>query len=201
MAGWAEDSNSADSWAAYQCHLFASTSIGGAGVTTWDKRWMAGVNPHTTEEVYNNSLSYQALSQFRAVVGFPYDTSLMFFWEFYSMNMPMFVPFDLWHWGIFGQHTRPDLEQPRIFPEPGILSKLLPEEDRLPYSPYFDGFGPLDVERSIFWSKYTDWAMFPHVQYFTSIPHLMTLLLEIDLQAISSAMKHFNEEHLSLISH
>ena len=24
-------------------------------------------------------------------VGFPYDTSLMFFWEFYSMNMPMFV--------------------------------------------------------------------------------------------------------------
>lgn len=60
----------------------------------------------------------------------------------------------------------------------------------MPYSPYFDGFGPLDVERgaletvtppfhrigcwcatlrrSIFWSKYTDWAMFPHVQYFTS---------------------------------
>ena len=25
-------------------------------------------------------------------VGFPYDTSLMFFWEFYSMNMPTFVP-------------------------------------------------------------------------------------------------------------
>ena len=24
-------------------------------------------------------------------VGFPYDTSLMFFWEFYSMNMPFFA--------------------------------------------------------------------------------------------------------------
>ena len=24
-------------------------------------------------------------------VGFPYDTSLMFFWEFYSMNMPSFA--------------------------------------------------------------------------------------------------------------
>lgn len=26
-----------------------------------------------------------------AQVGFPYDTSLMFFWEFYSMGMPMFA--------------------------------------------------------------------------------------------------------------
>ena len=67
---------------------------------------------------------------------FPYDTSLMLFWEFYSMQMPIFVrahakgpkdegtleprlkrqqrlraqvPAQLWHWGIFGQHTRRDL--------------------------------------------------------------------------------------------
>eukprot|EP00434_Breviolum_minutum_P029710 symbB.v1.2.026265.t1/scaffold2611.1/size89775/9 len=135
------------------------------------------LNPHTTEEVYNNSLSYQALSQYRAV-GFPYDTSLMFFWEFYSMNMPMFVPFDLW-----------------IFPKPGTaFSKLLSEEERLPFSPFFSGFAPLDLERSIFWSKYTDWAMFPHVQYFKSVPDLMSQLLTIDLEAVSSAMKLFNEE-------
>lgn len=152
------------------------------------------LNPHSIEEVYNMSLSYQALSQYRAVVGFPYDTSLMFFWEFYSMGMPMFVPFDLWHRGIFGQHTRPDLEQPRIFPEGKNQSKLLTEEERLPYSPFFDGFGPLDVERAIFWSKYTDWAMFPHLQYFKSVPDLMAQLLDIDLQAVSAAMKLFNEE-------
>ncbi|CAE7301556.1 unnamed protein product [Symbiodinium sp. CCMP2456] len=155
------------------------------------------LNPDTTEEVYNNTLSYRSLAQFRAVVGFPYDTSLMFFWEFYSMNMPTFVPFQLWHWGVFGQHTRPDLEQPRIFPGEGhALSSLIAEEDRLPYSPFFDGFGPLDVERSIFWSKYTDWAMFPHVQYFQSVPDLMIQLITLDLQAVSSAMKNFNEECL-----
>eukprot|EP00931_Biecheleriopsis_adriatica_P123432 TRINITY_DN98479_c0_g1_i1.p1 TRINITY_DN98479_c0_g1~~TRINITY_DN98479_c0_g1_i1.p1 ORF type:complete len:697 (+),score=140.47 TRINITY_DN98479_c0_g1_i1:48-2138(+) len=159
------------------------------------------LNPNTKKEVYNNSLSYTALSQFRAVVGFPYDTSLMFFWEFYSMNMPVFVPFQLWHWGIFGQHTRPDLEEPRIFPskadsEGHTLSELRSEEERIPYSPFFDGFAPLDVERSIFWSKYTDWAMFPHVQYFESVPDLMAQLVVLDLQAVSAAMKQFNEECL-----
>ncbi|CAE7707530.1 unnamed protein product [Symbiodinium pilosum] len=155
------------------------------------------LNPDTTEEVYNNTLSYRSLSQFRAVVGFPYDTSLMFFWEFFSMNMPTFVPFQLWHWGVFGQHTRPDLEQPRIFPDEGLVrSSLVPEEDRLPYSPFFDGFGPLDVERSVFWSKFTDWAMFPHVQYFQSVPDLMVQLTTTDLQAVSSSMKNFNEECL-----
>ena len=134
-----------------------------------------------TLKVYNMSLSYQALSQYRAVVcvsglwmsreadvwttrlaakvGFPYDTSLMFFWEFYSMGMPMFARHPEWYkvaynvalwffrpWNLrchlicgtgvslvrslgiseimravqlksWGQHTRPDLEQPRIFPE------------------------------------------------------------------------------------
>merc|ERR1711957_1003504 len=74
------------------------------------------LNPHTTKEVYNTSLSYADLAQYRALINFPYDTSLMLFWEFYSMGMPMFVPFQLWHWGIYGQHTRPDLAEPVILP-------------------------------------------------------------------------------------
>ena len=74
----------------------------------------------------------RSISQWTTEVGFPYDTSLMFFWEFYSMNMPTFaplsevckstvlfsfwsflsshfvlaackVPFQLWHWGVFGR--------------------------------------------------------------------------------------------------
>lgn len=32
-----------------------------------------------------------------AKVGFPYDTSLMFFWEFYSMGMPMFAGHPEWY--------------------------------------------------------------------------------------------------------
>eukprot|EP00439_Symbiodinium_sp_Y106_P036533 s2264_g4.t1 len=154
------------------------------------------LDPHTIEEVYVDTLSYQSLSHYRAVVGFPYDTSLMFFWEFYSMNMPSFVPFQLWHWGIFGQHTRPDLGELQLLPGRGpVLSTLTPEEDRMP-NPFFDGFGALDLQRAIFWSKYTDWAMFPHVQYFKSLPDLMSQLVEVDLQAVSAAMKNFNEECL-----
>merc|ERR1712217_921032 len=108
-------------------------------------------------------------------------------WEFYSMGMPLFVPFQLWHWGIFGQHTRPDLEEPTI--EAGNYSRPV-------YSPFFSGFMPLELERSVFWSKYTDWAMFPHLQYFASVPELMVKLIQIDLHAVSAAMKRFNEESL-----
>eukprot|EP00933_Yihiella_yeosuensis_P033557 TRINITY_DN27235_c0_g1_i1.p1 TRINITY_DN27235_c0_g1~~TRINITY_DN27235_c0_g1_i1.p1 ORF type:complete len:687 (+),score=79.33 TRINITY_DN27235_c0_g1_i1:83-2143(+) len=151
------------------------------------------LNPNTTKEVYNFSLSYNSLSQFRAAVSFPYDTSLMFFWEFYSMNMPLFIPFQLWRWGIFGQHTRPDLDD-RIEGEMG--EELLQGDHIPPFSPFFDGFSPLDVERSIYWSKFTDWAMFPHLQYFESIGDLMAQLVRLDLQAVSAEMKRFNEECL-----
>eukprot|EP00929_Paragymnodinium_shiwhaense_P051972 TRINITY_DN26074_c0_g1_i1.p1 TRINITY_DN26074_c0_g1~~TRINITY_DN26074_c0_g1_i1.p1 ORF type:complete len:710 (+),score=117.28 TRINITY_DN26074_c0_g1_i1:76-2205(+) len=156
------------------------------------------LNPHTKKEVYNMSLSYKELGKFRALVSFPYDTSLMLFWEFYSMNVPTFVPFQLWHWGIFGQHTRPDLEHP-----------MLEEKERLtvdmgtafqhhvpPHSPFFDGFQPLDLTRSVYWSKFTDWAMFPHIQYFRSLPDLMVKLVSDDLPAISASMKRFNEESI-----
>merc|ERR1711870_88645 len=89
------------------------------------------LDPHTTREVYNTSISYLELAQYRAAVSFPYDTSLMFFWEFYSMNMPSFVPFQLWHWGVFGQHTRPDLAEPTLLDEGSSIRQV-------PYSPFFD---------------------------------------------------------------
>lgn len=146
------------------------------------------LNPHTTQEVYNNSLSYANLAQYRAVVSFPYDTSLMFFWEFYSMCVPIYVPFQLWRWGIFGQHTRPDLADVAA----GIQEQA-GGDDRPPYPPFFDGFAPLDLEAALYWAKFTDWAMFPHVQYFKSIPELMVGVVQVDLQAVSAAMKRFNE--------
>ena len=104
------------------------------------------------------------------------------------MNMPMWVPFQLWRWGIFGQHTRADLEQP-------ILEHESPEE-WTPTSPCFSGFAPLEVHRALYWSKFTDWAMFPHIQYFSTLAELMVTLVNADLQEISSAMKRFNEESI-----
>lgn len=144
----------------------------------------------SSREVYNSSLSYASLAGYRAVVNFPYDTSLMLFWEFYSMGMPCFVPFELWRWGVFGQHTRKDLELPVLD------SEGEPEGARPPSSPFFDGFMPHDVERATYWSKFTDWAMFPHVQYFRSLPDLMSQLVSVDLAAVSAGMRSFNEQSL-----
>ena len=69
-------------------------------------------NPLEVKEVYiKQRMPYEELYQHKAAVMFPYDTSLMMFWEFYSANMPIFLPhkrFWLYSW-IFGQHTRHDL--------------------------------------------------------------------------------------------
>lgn len=143
----------------------------------------------SSTEVYNESLSYAGLGSYRALVCFPYDTSLMLFWEFYSMGMPIFVPRQLWRWGVFGQHTRRDLEWPVLEKDSGF--------DRPPFSPFFDGFMPLEVERAVFWSKYTDWAMFPHVQYFATIAELMVKVATLDVAVLSAQMKAFNEEAIA----
>lgn len=66
------------------------------------------IDARSTVEVYNSSVRYAELAERRAVVMFPYHTSLMLFWEFYSMGIPTFVPFQLWRWAS-GQHARPDL--------------------------------------------------------------------------------------------
>eukprot|EP00397_Hematodinium_sp_SG-2012_P067969 GEMP01107928.1.p1 GENE.GEMP01107928.1~~GEMP01107928.1.p1 ORF type:complete len:154 (+),score=25.36 GEMP01107928.1:188-649(+) len=135
------------------------------------------------------------MSQFRAVVEFPYDTSLMFFWEFYSMGMPTFVPRALWRWGIYGQHTRPDLAHPRKNDDAGQNHTVILDSGD---GPFFDAWSPPDVNRALFWSQYTDWALFPHIQYFQSLSELLEMVRDTkNLLETSQKMTRFNKESLA----
>ena len=44
--------------------------------------------------------------------------------------------------------------------------------------------------------RYTDWALFPHVQRFATVPDLLRDLLTADLYGISQNMRRNNEDAL-----
>eukprot|EP00392_Amoebophrya_sp_AT5.2_P014436 g14585.t1 len=75
-------------------------------------------DPDSVKQVYiTERLPYEELAKFRSAVWFPYDTSLMLFWELYSANVPVFVPARRGHllrW-MWGQHTRFDLAEWNLF--------------------------------------------------------------------------------------
>lgn len=60
--------------------------------------------------------------------------------------------------------------------------------------PFFDPFVALDIGRAMHWSRFSDWALFPHVQQFASIAALHADLLSADLYAVSNAMRRVNED-------
>lgn len=68
--------------------------------------------PQNRQIYIEKRLPYELFHQFRAAAFFPYDTSLMLFWELLSSAVPIFVPHRnsailRWMWG---QHTRDDLD-------------------------------------------------------------------------------------------
>ena len=176
-------------------------------------------------------------------MGFPYDTSLMFFWEFYSMNMPIFVrspaskqpfssaevPFQLWHWGIFGaglvnqcqRHAKVSTPG-RIWSNPGsslkalvLLLMHLESLERWGEADSGGGAAALLALLRRLWAAgcraihllvqvyrlgdVPSRAVFQALRQLLvelwqrSIGELMEQLLKIDLEAVSSAMKLFNE--------
>jgi len=104
------------------------------------ENWLGKLHPDpdNVKQVYiKQRLPYEELLRFKAVVFFPYDTSLMLFWEFFSANIPIFVPHRKgalagWMWG---QHTRFDLLDTHFNSNPDEL----PPEQRVP------GFRPCSV--------------------------------------------------------
>ncbi|CAD7974581.1 unnamed protein product [Amoebophrya sp. A25] len=60
-------------------------------------------------------------------------------------------------------------------------------------SPHFNTYGRLDPDAMLFWAQYSDWAFYPFLGRFRSIPDLFQKLLDVDIQQTSAHMKRFNE--------
>jgi len=123
------------------------------------------------------------------------------------MQMPVFVPRDLWRW-LFGPLTLPSMEEwlgpvntssrmaTTASAPPWEFDEAAPP--RPLHSPFFGRpRHPIDVEVAVYWSGFTDWALLPHVNYFSGAPELFQQLLDTAaLRSSSARMKAFNEEQL-----
>lgn len=133
--------------------------------------------------------SFATFSQFRAVALWAYDMDLITFYEFYSMNSPIFMPlhlpkylFQQDHMDYDGQWSgrRQERGQPRLWPTDAENSPFAEER--------------VDAVRHTV--TFTDYFRLPEVQHFESIPHLLELLLTADYFAIVQKMARFNQDSL-----
>lgn len=134
--------------------------------------------------------TFATFSQFRAVVLWVYDMDLLTFYEFYGMNMPMFMPahlpkyiFQQDHMDYDGQWEGRMGMKGRPFMWPREAAGTSPFDE-----------GNIDVVNHTV--KFTDYFRFPVVQYFESIPDLLEKLLNTDFFRIVQTMARFNQDSL-----
>eukprot|EP00397_Hematodinium_sp_SG-2012_P039314 GEMP01042906.1.p1 GENE.GEMP01042906.1~~GEMP01042906.1.p1 ORF type:complete len:312 (+),score=59.02 GEMP01042906.1:798-1733(+) len=123
--------------------------------------------------------SFRTFSTFHAVALWPYDMDLITFYEFYSMQMPIFMPSNLEKY-IFQQgHMDYDGRYRDIAPSLWPLDGISP-------------FNETNVDAIPHIVRFADYWRFPSVQYFDSIPNLLEKLLTFDAHQVTSSMRAFN---------
>eukprot|EP00929_Paragymnodinium_shiwhaense_P006773 TRINITY_DN110732_c0_g1_i1.p1 TRINITY_DN110732_c0_g1~~TRINITY_DN110732_c0_g1_i1.p1 ORF type:complete len:632 (-),score=93.15 TRINITY_DN110732_c0_g1_i1:41-1936(-) len=131
---------------------------------------------------------FSTFAQFRAVVLWPYDMDLITFYEFYSMNMPIFMP--------------------------SHLSKYIFQQDHMLYDGWWDGrkqdgreqmwdvnamaspFNETSIDGARYTVMFTDYFRLPEVQYFASLPELLEKLPKTDFFEVTQTMARFNHDAL-----
>ena len=133
---------------------------------------------------------FSTFAQFRAVLLWPYDMDLITFYEFYGMNMPIFMPAHLskyiFHQGHGAYNYRWD---DRKEYEDGTPFEWRNEE----VSP-FDESSPAAAHLIV---GYSDYFRYPGVKYFESIPDLLERLPTTDFFEVVQVMARFNHDSLA----
>ena len=141
---------------------------------------------------------YSDLAAHPAIILMPYQLSVMSFFEFYRMGIPMFVPSPqlLTHW-----HMKHSVLKERswnmIFDKPGLLSAVKKHPDYK--GPMLsDPNDNLNFNSVLEWVKLGDFYTFPHVQQFDNLTHLVEMVGTTSLQelnVVSTRMRVFSETH------
>eukprot|EP00392_Amoebophrya_sp_AT5.2_P005464 g5473.t1 len=120
-------------------------------------------------------------SRFFAVVLYPYDVSLMLFYELYSAGVPLFLPArKLLHYYVFrGLHAYKShhfVDEEVVGASPSTSSSRGDQDSLYPISPFF---ASLEAEQwyrgSEYWAKFTDFYQFPHIARFSTVAELLGL--------------------------
>jgi hypothetical protein len=143
---------------------------------------------------------YQDLANHPAMIHFPYQVSVMSFFEQYRMNLPLFVPslkfmiqLHLDHALISERtwariHNRGGITKSDIDGHPDAWTKHDPNNEK-------------SAEALEYWLAKADYYTKPYIQYFDSWDDLIEKLLTTDFQKVSALMEqhnaHFHSELLS----
>lgn len=128
-------------------------------------------------------VGYGAFAEFLAVVIYPYAFSQFWFYEFVAMGMPLFVP------------SRASLplyvyQDYACCPEFGGHRPGHRPEDVHPHSPYDRD----DWDALTYWTAFTDFALYDHVERFESVAELLVKLDNGDHRTQSQKIK---QEHMA----
>ena len=163
----------------------------------------------TREEVFPNMYPFAILSNVKAIVHCPYATSTMSIFEFYTMNMPMFVPSHelscQWYQNNVKSPTEPILWH-------WCNTKLFPQHP--PHTPFqidFKGHPDPNARDDInafrHWTQYCDFydeANMPHIQKFNSMEELQQMTTPghakyVNCAEVSEKMKAHNVKRVPAI--
>ena len=150
-------------------------------------------------EVRTNAFPYTLLSRhLRAAIVYPYDPVIFLFAELYRMGIPLFVPRDLWRF-IVGPLMHPDCEwreeatssadDPRADASTQKTHDLAHHAPNAngetgwhPFSPFSTAAlhlsRPLNLAQQLYWVRYSDFALLPHLLYFSSLAEVVAILSE-----------------------
>ncbi|CAK0793895.1 unnamed protein product [Prorocentrum cordatum] len=132
---------------------------------------------------------FSTFAGFRAVVLWAYDMDLITFYEFYSMNMPLFMPSHLPKYVFQQGHMQYDGRWAGRRAEAGVPPMWPPDAETSPFNET-----SIDAVRLI--AGFTDYFRFPDVQRFESIPDLLSRLPGTDFNGVVQSMARFNRDSL-----
>ncbi len=134
-------------------------------------------------------ISYENTAKYQGIVLFPWDYMLMFFYEHYARNVPLFVPDHQYLFVVEKISSFPD-QMDEHFEVFSLDREMRKPKDAWP-SPFWD-YAEASVEQFFVWYRLSDFSLYPHQQRFSSVADLLTLLQEADFGRISNDMAAFN---------
>eukprot|EP00658_Telonema_sp_P-2_P002063 TRINITY_DN10785_c0_g2_i1.p1 TRINITY_DN10785_c0_g2~~TRINITY_DN10785_c0_g2_i1.p1 ORF type:complete len:506 (+),score=34.67 TRINITY_DN10785_c0_g2_i1:878-2395(+) len=124
------------------------------------------------------------------VVLLPYQISVISFFEFYRMNIPLFVPSKKL---LISWHMEHNTLWERSYGHP---AHLMPAEETAMPDPYSDRLEDLE-----YWIGLSDWYQYEHVIQFDSWTHMLDLYFSTDLSAIRFKMAEVNRRESDQLVH
>ncbi|KAH3821862.1 hypothetical protein DPMN_123630 [Dreissena polymorpha] len=143
------------------------------------------------EKYKRNELS--DLVKHKAIIYIPYAVMSFKHTEFYSLNIPLFMPSAKYfrNNGGFGSN-RTSTSWPHCDNDPDLWWKM-PSHPSSPHTYNPNAEFAKDAEAEMYWLQFSDFYDWPHIQYFDAVDELHRVLFTADFQAIHEAMTAEND--------